>query len=344
MISKFRLWSTSGALLLCAIPVAGFSATISYGINYMVFATDAGATGKCDSDPGAPSHGKFALSRYNKPEVRSEVLEQFKAQRASGFETLRTIVELVPGDNPSGDFVSEDKIDDPVLNEVRSFTGDVRDAGFKQFILGFGTLGAAAPNCKKKEWGDCFDPKTIAVTVEAERRIIQAASSIDGVSLRLDLMNETCPSDSGPKSANTFRADLIRAVAKMHVASFSKIPATVSCQIERSGDGLATVRQLFHDSGDHVGYFDVHAYPGPTRIEAKALQQAAKSLKGVEWPVIVGEISYGDPDYRRYVTDSYRASFHKDPPEILFWPRHGSSKCHFQLPLPYTLKGAMAEK
>lgn len=331
-------------LLVAGLSLAQSAGATDFGINYAVTATDTTLTPNCDKDSNANVHQKFVLPRYEQPTEKT-AREQLKGIHDAGFHTIRSIVQLYPGAHPSGDLVNTGKIDDSVLDPIKQYVGDVRDAGFKAFILAFGTQGTANAACKKNEWGDCFDPSTIPASVAAEAKIIAAVRSVKGISLRVDLLNEACVSAAVPKIANDNFAQYIRAAAKMHATSFPDVPATVSCQLERTPDGLATVARLFAENGDHVGFFDIHAYPQSNHKEPEMLQRAAASLQNDKTPIIVGETTYGDLQYRQFITDGYRAAFHHDPPELLFWPLHSvATHCNFDVPQPYTLKSALGKE
>ena len=337
--------TSSLMLLLATVSSSASAASTVYGINFDVVDTDVSLTPKCQTDPNATVHQKFLLPRYSNPTIQQAVRGQLKGMRESGFQTLRTIVELFPGKNPSGDLIDTGDINESVVGSISSYISDARDAGFKKVILAFATQGPGSAICRKTQWGDCFDRATIPASVEAEAKIIDsAAKSTKGMSLWLDLLNEGCVSAAGPKSANGNFEELIRALAKMHGARFHAIPATVSCQIERTGDGLASLQHLFAESGDHVGFFDIHAYPLPGHNEDKMLAQAANSLRSSNLPVIFGETTYADPEYRMWITASYQTSFRREPPELLFWPLHSMpSHCGFDVAHPYDLKRALGK-
>lgn len=340
--SQRARWLPLVTLLVLTGVDPAYAATV-YGINYDVVATDTSQTPVCKTNSNATVHGKFITSRYGDANMQEAVRKELKPIHESGFQTVRSIFELFPGSNPSGDLIDTGKIDEPLLNSVKEYIRDMREAGFKEMILAFGMQGTANPICRKTQWGDCFDPSTIASSIEAESKIIQAAHSVKGISLRIDLLNEGCVSVAGPKTANENFTRIIHAAAKMHTR-FPDIPATVSCQIERTGDGLVSTARLFAESGDHVGFFDIHAYPVAAHSEATVLVAAAKSLRGSKTPVIIGETTYGDPEYRHLIADSYRQAFGQDPPELLFWPLHSmSSHCNFDVGHPYLLKDALKE-
>jgi hypothetical protein len=347
--NAFKLQSLA-ALLANALFVAGMCFADSaqstvYGINYDVVKTDTGLIENCKTDSNATVHQKFVVPRYGSPVMQKAVREELAVMRKSGYETIRSIVQLYPGAHPSGDLVNSGKIDDPVLVAIGDYVRDVRDAGFKELILAFATQGTSNPACRKTEWGDCFDSASIATSVDAEAKIVRAAQSVKGVALRVDLLNEACVSSSVPPAANNNFALFIRAATKMHATTFPSIPATVSCQLERSGDGLLLTQRLFTESGDHVGFFDIHAYPGAGRKEPEILRRAAESLENTETPIIFGETTYADPVYRNSIVTAYRAAFHRDPQEVLFWPLHSmASHCNFDVALPYTLKGALGSE
>ncbi len=343
--SRRRLAVLLGSAVLLFSGVVGVAAAedIQYGINYDVIATDTSRTPDCKKDPNAGVHQKFILPRYINPRMQEAVRAELKTLRESGFQSVRSIVGLFPGAHPSGDLVNSTKIDDAVLASISAYARDVHEAGFKELILAFGTQGAANPACRKADWGDCFDPATIATSVEAEAKIIQAAHQ-KGLLLRVDLLNEACVSSLVPKLANDNFAKFIRAAVQMHATQFPDTPATVSCQLERTGDGLASTQRLFAEGRDHIGFFDIHAYPAAARTEAKVLIQAGESLKGSNVPLIFGETTYGDPEYRKLIISAYRASLHRDPPEIFFWPLHTmSSGCNFDVPHPYRLQDALGK-
>lgn len=331
------------ALVLFGAGSVGIAQATVYGINYDVVGTDTSQTPNCKTGGNVTVRGKFVTSRYGDAKMQEAVRAELKPLRESGFQSVRSIFELFPGSNPSGDLIDTGKVDESLLGSVRDYVRDMRDAGFKELILAFGMQGPASPICRKAQWGDCFDASTIESSVEAESKIVQAAHSVKGVSLRVDLLNEGCVSAAGPKSANENFTRFIHAAAKMHATHFADVPATVSCQIERTGDGLASTERLFGESGSHVGFFDIHAYPVAAHIEATVLVAAAKSLGGSKTPVIIGETTYGDPEYRHWITDSYRQAFGRDPSELLFWPLHSmSSHCNFDVAHPYRLKDALA--
>ena len=320
------------------------SLAIEYGINYDVVDANTARTSDCKSDPNAAVHQKFVLARYINAPMRAAAQEQLKALRRSGFTSVRSIAEIFPCPHPTGDLINTKKIDDTVTSSIHHYVQDVKDAGFAELILAFGTQGTANPACRKKEWGDCFDPATVSASVAAEEALIRAAHSVNGISLRLDLLNEACISKSVPQLVNDNFTQLIGAAVKMHAANFATIPATVSCQLERTGDGLAALSRLFIQDGDKIGFFDIHAYPAAQRKEPAILQEAARSLTGQTAPVIIGETTYADPDYRSWIAQSYRTAFHRDPPQIIFWPLHATgSGCSFDVALPYSLKDAMGE-
>jgi hypothetical protein len=315
---------------------------ITYGINYDVVKTDTSLNSSCQTDSNANVSQQFVMARYFNANMRRAVRAELHNMRGSGFETIRSIVQLYPGAHPSGDLMNSLNLDDSVLASMGDYARDVRDAGFRELILAFGVQGSAKPTCRKSEWGDCFDAATIPATVEAEAKVIRAVQSVKGISLRVDLLNEACVSKYGPPIANANFAQFIQAAVKMHRTDFPNIPATVSCQLERSGDGLAATQQLFATGGDRIGFFDIHAYPGAANREPQILQQAAESLAKSNVPIIFGETTYADPNYRQLIVHAYRAAFHRDPQELLFWPlRSMSSHCNFDVPHPYRLKDAI---
>jgi hypothetical protein len=331
-----------GCLFLSGASFADAVRAPIYGINYDVVKTDSSLIANCKADPNATVHQKFIVPRYSSPIMQKAVREELAGMRRSGFESIRSIVQLYPGAHPSGDLVNSQKIDDSVLTAIGNYVRDVHDAGFKELILAFGAQGTSDPACRKSEWGDCFDSTSIATSVEAEAKIIRAAQSVRGIALRVDLLNEACVSSSVPRRANTNFALFIRSAAKMHATTFPSIPATVSCQLERAGDGLVLTQGLFTEGGDHIGYFDIHAYPGSSRKEPEILRQAAASLKNAEIPIIFGETTYADPDYRNWIVTAYRGAFHGEPQEILFWPLHSmSTHCNFDVSPPYNLQDAL---
>jgi hypothetical protein len=335
----------TGSLFLFGAESADGADAPIYGINYDVVKTDNGLVANCKADSNATVHQKFIVPRYGSAIMQKAVREELAGMRKSGYETIRSIVQLYPGANSSGDLVNSQQIDDSLLAAIGSYVRDVRDAGFGELILAFGMQGTADPACRKSEWGDCFDLMSISTSVEAEAKIIHAAQSVTGITLRVDLLNEACVSNSVPRIAKTNFALFIRSAAKMHATAFPNIPATVSCQLERAGDGLALTQGLFAESGDHIGYFDIHAYPQSNRREPEILGQAAKSLKSANIPIIFGETIYADPHYRNWVVTAYREAFHGDPQEILFWPlRSTATHCNFDVAQPYTLKDALGSE
>jgi len=329
--------------VLCGgiFPLPALTAT-SFGINYEVIATDPNLTANCTNDSNANVRQKFFMARYGDPAIRSAVQGELKEMHISGFETIRSIVQLYPGAHPSGDLFNTGNIDASVLTAVGDYVRDIRVAGFKELVLAFGVQGTGSPSCRKSEWGDCFDSATVSASIDAESKIIGAARSVSGVSLRIDLLNEGCVTGVIPPLLKSNFARFIRAASKMHASDFPNVPATVSCQLERTADGLAATRELFAAGGDHVGYFDIHAYPGATQKEGQILLQAAESLKGAKIPIVIGETTYDDPQYRHLIVEAYRAAFNSEPVEILFWPLHSrSSNCNFDVPQPYHLKDAI---
>jgi hypothetical protein len=342
--SRGRAILLGSVLALSAALRVSAADDIRYGINYDVIATDSSRTPDCKKDPNAGVHQKFVIPRYISPRMQEAVRGELKALRQSGFQSVRSVVELFPGAHPSGDLVNSGKIDDAVLASISEYVRDIHDAGFEELILAFATQGPANPACRKVDWGDCFDPATIPTSVEAEEKIIGAARQ-KGMALRVDLLNEACVSSRVPKLANDNFVKFIHAAVQMHAKRFPDIPATVSCQLERTGDGLASTQRLFAEGGDRISFFDIHAYPGAGRTEAKVLSQAAESLKGSNVPVIFGETTYGDPDYRQWIVSAYRESFKRDPPELIFWPLHTfASHCNFDVPHPYRLKDALGRQ
>jgi hypothetical protein len=334
----------AGSLLLGGMCYVDIAQATVYGINYDVVKTDTSLIANCKTDGNATVHHKFIIPRYGSPDIKQAVREELALMRKSGFESIRTIVELFPGVASSGDLINSGKIDDSVLPGISDYVRDVHDAGFKEIILAFGTQGPADPVCRKSEWGDCFDPATVAASVDAEAKIIRAAQTVNGISLRVDLLNEGCISDSGPHAANRNFSLFIHAAIKMHAANFPNVPATISCQLERTADGLVSTQHLFTDSGDHVGFFDIHAYPQSSRKEPEILLHAAQSLKKSDIPIIFGETTYADPDYRHWIVNAFQDAFHGAPQEILFWPLHSStSHCGFEIAQPYNLKDAVVK-
>jgi hypothetical protein len=183
---------------------------------------------------------------------------------------------------------------------------------------------------------------TVPATVAAEKRLIAAANTVKGLSLRVDLLNEGCVGAAGPQSASANLMLFIKAASKMHAANFGNVPTTVSCQLVRAADGLPALQSLFIESGDRVGFFDLHAGPVKNQNETVILEQIASKINETSTPVIFGETIYGDSVYRQRLTDAYRAAFHHDPEDTLFWPIYsGSPKCNFEVHMPYTLKEAI---
>src|SRR6266481_1531184 len=243
-----------GGVMFSGICSANAVGNINYGINYDVVATDSNLIANCKTDPNATVHQKFVVPRYSSPLMQKAARQDLASMRKSGFESVRSIVQLFPGAHPSGDLVNSGKVDDSVLAAIGDYVRDVRDAGFKELILAFGTQGTAIPACRKTEWGDCFDPASITASVDAEANIISSAlSAKGGLLLRVDLLNEACVSSAVPPIANSNFTLFIRAATKMHATRFPSTPATVSCQLERASDGLLVTQHLFADSGDRIG-------------------------------------------------------------------------------------------
>ena len=332
----------AGSLLLARLSIASGVDKTTFGVNYDVVHTDTSLVDLCKMDPNATIHHRFALTRYDDPEMRKAVREDLSEMHLSGFRSIRTLVQLIPGTNSSGDLIDTSNVNDSVLSNLREYLRDFRNAGFHSIILAFGAQGTANPGCRKTEWGDCFDPKTLAATMAAESKIIAVARSVEGIALRVDLLNEACPSKSIPLLLSSNFAMFIRSAVTMHAARFPETPATVSCQIERTSDGLVRVENLFTESGDHVGFFDVHAYPGPAPQEKEFLKAAAAKLSNTDLPIIFGETDYADPEYRDLIVAAYKQAFHRNPDEILFWPVHSKSPaCNFEVENPYRLKDAL---
>lgn len=332
----------AGSLLLARLSIASGVEKPTFGVNYDVVHTDTSLVDQCKTDPNATIHHRFALTRYDDPEMRKAVREDLSEMYRSGFRSIRTLVELIPGTHTSGDLIDISNVNESVLSNLRKYLRDFQDAGFHSIILVFAAQGTANPGCRKSEWGDCFDPKTLAATVAAESKIIAVAHSVEGIALRVDLLNEACPSKSIPLLLSSNFATFIRSAIMMHAARFPEIPATVSCQIERTSDGLANVESLFTESGDHISFFDVHAYPWDAPQVKEFLKEAAAKLGNTSLPIIFGETDYGDPEYRNRIVAAYRQAFHHNPDEILFWPAHSNpSSCNFDVENPYRLKDAL---
>jgi hypothetical protein len=329
-------------LLELGIFSAAHAGNVIYGINFDVISTDTQLIPNCATDPNATVHGQAFMARYTKLSVRDAVRAELKTLRASGFRVVRSIVQLFPGDHPSGDLTNIYKLDDGVLEAAANYVRDVRDAGFDSLIIAFDTQGSASPGCRNKEWGDCFDLATVSSSVDAEERVMRAAHSVSGISVRVDLLNEACISKVIPPLLSANFVVFIRAASKMHAATFPDIPVTVSCQIERSADGLAATMRLMAESGDRMSFIDVHAYPGTTRIEADTLSRAAQSIGAAKLPFIFGETSYADPGYQRSIVSAYQEAFHGTPQQVIFWPVHSlSNHCHFDVAQPYQLNQAL---
>src|ERR1700722_13692407 len=196
--NKLFLFLFTGSLLVLRMSTADGAGEATLGINYDVVHTDTSLVGQCKADANATVHQKVALTRYGDPEIQKAVREDLADMNRPGFRSIRTIVQLVPGANPAGNLIDTANVDDSVLSKVRDYLRDFQSAGFNQVILAFGAQGAGNPACAKSQWGDCFDPKTVAATVSAEAKIIAVAHSVKGLALRVDLLNEACPSKSGP--------------------------------------------------------------------------------------------------------------------------------------------------
>ena len=140
-------------LLSVGLLSPGLSQDIAYGMNYDVVSTDTNLTTNCTSDPNVTVHEKSFLPRYASSVMRRNVRTELKELNSSGFQIVRSIVQLYPGDHPSGDLINIERIDRNVVDAVKEYARDVRDAGFKQLIIAFGTQGTANTGCRKSEWG-----------------------------------------------------------------------------------------------------------------------------------------------------------------------------------------------
>src|SRR6266404_6949832 len=114
----------AGSLMLAGIGSAKDAGSIMYGINYDVVKTDSNLIANCKTDPNAPVHQKFVVPRYGSPLMQTAARQDLASMRRSGFESVRSIVQLFPGAHPSGDLVNSGKVDDSVLAAIGDYVRD----------------------------------------------------------------------------------------------------------------------------------------------------------------------------------------------------------------------------
>jgi hypothetical protein len=314
----------------------------AYGMTFTFLSVDESKVNQCaTASRGATIQNSVFITRYDQPEIRSQVQSRLVEMRRSGFQEVRLVLYFGP------DAKSRDWFD---LNDAHRaasllslYVGDVKAAGFSRFFLAFSGQGTASPICRNKAWGDCWDPATTSRVNDFMSTVRSEAGSFSQISMRFDLALEMCAPPDLPELLKKNLLQYSRSVINNYSKKFPKDETTISCNLARFPKGRRAIDESYESAGLKPGFYDIHAYHQPDQ-DAKALTDIISAdLKTSTIPVLVGEISYGDRGNLQTLTQGLAAAA-GGLPAIYFWPlKDYPSSCHADVAPPYTLRAARGE-
>ena len=132
----------------------------------------------CASEgPGVTlSRSDNIILNYHHPEVRGRVQASLRQMAADGATVLRVIIwfgrRSTRADHVGIIDINDEQLQRQVTNNSIELARDIQSSGYRRLYMAFGPQGQLAPNCRRIEWGDCYDSTSSEQTWEFMRTII----------------------------------------------------------------------------------------------------------------------------------------------------------------------------
>ncbi len=304
------------------------------GINYSFVDADLSALDRCVAgDAAATVFDEAILGRWTEPNVARKVRADLRAMAAAGFRSVRVMVFFGTSTDPLPPAAFGYADAAKASAAVAGFLRAARSAGFEEAYVVFGPLAFATPGCRRVEFGDCFDPRSVSKSAAFTAEVAAAAVAAFPPTV-IDFHNEGCVVSGLPRLlARNMRA-YNEAVA---AALADRLPegSAVTLSIEPSR-GIGCVRYA-------VDLLDRYGFPGPVDFHVYdesvvgQIPEAARIAAASGRELVIGEMwmSGRDPLHAA-VADRIRALPPGTVDDVMFWPSDGAYPgCHVSLRPPY---------
>jgi hypothetical protein len=295
---------------------------------------------------------------YAVPAVRDVVKRTLAAMRAQGAGIVRTIlwfrhVNANGRTLPSGADVlgllpaTDGRLPVPVLQNIVTYASDVRNAGFRFLFLPIGPQVEANPKCRRLQWGDCFDAKTMALSWPVIDQVERAVRPLNapGFHVMLDIAPEDCPEVASKDPIAQTMRDYARYMVTRFSAAYGR-DFIVSCGggpsaavALRRVDAMA---QLYRGTAVRPAALDVHIYDQPAGEIEKTLLGVEARAERMAVPFYVLETYHDHPDLFRSVRRLRRDGRLSSLQILAVFPLDHDRGCQESLVAPYSLDALQA--
>jgi hypothetical protein len=309
---------------------AALAADIQIGMNYNWWRWIPRTEAECRAHPALAFRGNWLLYQYEDPKVRKAVIQQLHEMRQAGFTLLKILVyHRRPGldHNPEYFYSQDGSLSAPDKAKLQNFVSDIAAAAFKSLEVGMGIPDQNAPFCRRRVWGDCFQPQRTDENWRFISDVTKAVTQMsNGLSLVFDLSDEgACPAaNMEPRTLlNTNR--YVQTIARRWQDQFGS-NWVISCPNSPRAARLDLLVSYLGEAGLSPKYLEIHNYEtDPTSINP-TLDEVQRIATQLGAQAILGETQYNNSEKAAILANWLQRHHDSRFSAMIMWPVQGGSK------------------
>ncbi|MDX1578043.1 MAG: hypothetical protein R3266_06145 [Gemmatimonadota bacterium] len=265
--------------------------------------------------------GSGLLTSYHRADVAERVHRQLRHMRESGIGSLRLLIwhmTDIPrqrwGVVPS----RGGRLGQPYRDNLIALVTEIRRFGFERLTISF------SPQWTNSPLRDNYDPRRLDENWSFIRDVRDLVTEHGPAETAFDLLNEGAPSDHLPAVVQKRMTEYIGRLWDRYAAQYGIGDVGISVIAPRDsrdrGHRLANLLDLYEEAGHgQPRSYEVHLNFAPAEVLfGLSAVDSVLSSRGLDGPLVIGEISYGDSAVAASV-----GAFLSDSPrplrEILQW-------------------------
>jgi hypothetical protein len=333
----------AGAIgLFASVAVTATAADIEIGMNYNWWRFAPKTQEECRAHPAAPFRGNWLLPQYEEEHVRTTVKTQLREMHDSGFTFLKIFVwhrrsEL--GHDPEFFFSEDGSLDSDDKAKLQNLVRDIAAAGFNGLEVGLGFIDQNSPFCRKRDYGDCFEPSRTDENWRFASDVTKAVQDVAGrLFVVVDLANEgACPAGNMKPSSLLNIKRYAQTIASRWQSQFGN-RWVMSCPNSAKAARLDLLVQYLGEIGIRPRYIEIHNYESDSMTIDPTLDEVQSLAERLGAHAILGEMQYHSEEKVTILDGWLRA--HPQSPFIamIMWPLKNPTNggCGMDTGPPYT--------
>jgi len=307
------------------------------------------------SFPGGPmtpsvDSANNILQHYDEPATRAAVDNVLKTMRKSS-DALRLIVWIAVGNatfakthtDHMGLLSSQNgEVSPRIAANLSAVLHEAQSLGYTKSYVVFGNEGRSSPQCRSKEFGDCYDSKDLEASWSIRKQLIDASRGSAQMPVYYDVSPESCPGAAASPlmthNINEFTTYMVQQYAK----TYSDDHFFVSClgsPAKRAIAGLDGLSDLYRSLGVRPHTLDVHTYVADEAEAETVLGHASQDARALGVPLTVLETSYDDQPVFAAIAKLRRRGELGALETVAIWPKTLTAACAFSIQWPADLGG-----